>query len=185
MLEWTEDEAANRLLASNDTALLIGMLLDQQFPMERAFLGPHLLAERLDIEIRPSEVIGCDPDAVEAAFQGPPAIHRFPNAMARRTIDLCRTIVDEYDGHASRIWSTADDAEQLRKRLESLPGYGRAKARIFVGILGKHMDVRPDGWEGVAADWPSIADVRTFEDVAELRAQKRAMKQRAKKDEGS
>jgi len=179
-LHFTESEEANRLLASDALALLIGMLLDQQFPMERAFYGPQLLQDRLGEDLDEARIADWDPDAMEALFRGPPAIHRYPASMGKRTQDLCRVIVDEYDGRAENIWETAADGADLLKRLKALPGFGDGKSRIFVGLLGKRIGVQPDGWEKAAADWPSIADVATFEDVATLREQKRAMKEAKK-----
>lgn len=175
-LHFTEDEEANRLLARDGLALLIGMLLDQQFPMERAFYGPQLLRDRMGEELDAARITRWDPDHLESIFKGPPAIHRYPSSMARRTQDLCRVIVDNYEGRAEEIWETAASGKDLLSRLKALPGFGEAKARIFVGVLGKRMGVRPDGWETVAADWPSIADVAGFDDVATLRERKRAMK---------
>lgn len=175
-LPWTEDDHANRLLASDPLALIIGMLLDQQFPMERAFYGPYLLAQRLDAELDAARIAEMDPDELEQVFKGPPAIHRFPGSMAKRTQDLCRAIAEDYDGDASAIWRTAASGTDLRRRLEKLPGFGKAKARIFVGVIGKRLGAGPEGWEEEAADWPSIADVASWEDVATLREQKRAMK---------
>ena len=175
-LPFTESDEANRLLASDGLALLIGMLLDQQFPMERAFFGPQLLKERLGEDLDASRIAGWDPDQMEEVFRGPPAIHRYPASMAKRTQDLCHAIVDDYEGRAENLWETASNGEELLMRLQALPGFGVAKSRIFVGLLGKRMGVRPDGWELAAADWPSIADVASFEDVATLREQKRAMK---------
>lgn len=175
-LHFTEDEEANRLLATNGLALLIGMLLDQQFPMERAFYGPRLLEERMGAEIDAARIAAWDPADLEAIFKGPPAIHRYPASMAQRAQALCQLIVDDYGGRAEAIWETAGSGEELLGRLKALPGFGEAKARIFVGVLGKRIGVRPDGWEEVAADWPSIADVADFDDVATLRQQKRAMK---------
>lgn len=179
-LHFTESTEANRLLARDGLALLIGMLLDQQFPMERAFYGPQLLKERLGEDLDAGRIAGWDPDEMVAVFKGPPAIHRFPGSMAKRTQDLCRALVDDYDGEADRIWETADDGTELLKRLKALPGFGDAKARIFVGVLGKRLGVAPKGWEAQAADWPSIADVATFEDVAVLRSRKREMKESRK-----
>lgn len=176
ILHFTEDEDANRLLAKNGLALLIGMLLDQQFPMERAFLGPKLLSDRLGAGFDASAIAEHDPDHLEVLFRGPPAIHRYPASMAQRTQALCRAIVEDYDGDAERLWSTAESGSELMKRLQALPGFGKAKARIFVGLLGKRLGVRPPGWEEAAADWPSIADVAQWSDVADLRAKKRAMK---------
>lgn len=175
-LHFTESEDANRLLASSGLALMIGMLLDQQFPMERAFYGPYLLSERLGEDLDAARIAGWDSSEMEAMFKGPPAIHRFPGSMAKRTQDLCQVIADEYGGRAENIWETAVDGAELLRRLEALPGFGKAKSRIFVGVLGKRLGVAPEGWEAKAADWPSIADVAAFDDVLVLRAQKREMK---------
>lgn len=175
-LPWTENEDANRLLASDPLALLIGMLLDQQFPMERAFLGPYLLRERLGADLDAATIAALDPEHLEEVFKGPPAIHRFPGSMAKRTQELCRAVAEEYGGDAAAIWRNAADGADLRRRLEALPGFGTAKARIFIGVVGKRLGEGPPGWEKEAADWPSIADVASWEDVAVLREQKRAMK---------
>ncbi len=180
-LHWTESEEANRLLAADPLALLIGMLLDQQFPMERAFYGPYLLSERLGRALDAGDVASIDEDELIALFKGPPAIHRYPGSMAKRTQALCRAVVDEYGGDARQIWATASDAADLLRRLEALPGYGVAKSRIFVGVLGKRLGVAPAGWQEKAADWPSIADVAVFDDVYDLREKKRAMKEASKK----
>lgn len=180
-LHFTEDDSANKLLATDGLALLLGMLLDQQFPMERAFYGPQLLKERLGEDLDEARIANWDPEELAVIYQGPPAIHRYWSAMAKRTQALCQVLVDEYDGRAENLWETADSGAELLKRLKALPGFGDGKSRIFVGLLGKRMGVRPDGWEDKAADWPSIADVATFDDVAVLREQKRAMKA-AKKD---
>lgn len=175
-LSFTDSEDANRLLAGSGLALMIGMLLDQQFPMERAFSGPFLLQERMGRDLDAAVIAEWDPDEMEAIFKGPPAIHRYPGSMAKRTQDFCRVIADEYGGRAEEIWETASDGSELLRRLEALPGWGKAKSRIFVGVLGKRLDAGPPGWEKTAADWPSIADVASFSDVAILREQKRAMK---------
>lgn len=180
-LHFTESQEANRLLATDGLALLIGMLLDQQFPMERAFLGPQLLKERLGEDLDAGRIADWDPDEMESIFRGPPAIHRYPAAMGKRTQALCQVIVDEYEGRAETIWETASTGTELLERLKALPGFGVAKARIFVGVLGKRLGVAPEGWEEKAADWPSIADVAAFDDVLVLREQKRAMKEAAKK----
>jgi uncharacterized HhH-GPD family protein len=177
-LPFTESDEANRLLATDGLALLIGMLLDQQFPMERAFYGPKLLKDRLGEDLDPARIAAWGPEELESLFKGPPAIHRYPGSMAGRTQELCRVIVSEYGGRAEDIWESAADGTELLKRLQALPGFGVAKSRIFVGVLGKRLGVAPPGWEEKAADWPSIADVAAFEDVATLREQKRAMKAR-------
>lgn len=175
-LHFTESEEANRLLATDGLALLIGMLLDQQFPMERAFYGPQLLKERLGEDLDEKRIASWDPEELEQIFRGPPAIHRYPASMAKRTQDMCAVLVDEYSGEASKLWETATSGADLLKRLKALPGFGEGKSRIFVGVLGKRMGVAPDGWEAVAADWPSIADVASFDDVYTLREKKKLMK---------
>ncbi len=176
-LHFTESEEANRLLAEDGLALLLGMLLDQQFPMERAFFGPQLLKERLGEDLDEQRIASWEVEDLENIFRGPPAIHRYPASMAKRAQDLCAVLVDEYDGRAENLWETAADGADLYKRLKALPGFGEGKSRIFVGVLGKRMGVEPEGWEKAAADWPSIADVATFDDVFTLREQKKLMKQ--------
>ena len=179
-LPWTNHPDADRLLARDSLALLIGMLLDQQFPMERAFLGPYLLQERLDRPLDAEEIAAWDPEEMASIFRGPPAIHRYPTSMAKRAQALCQALVDTYDGKPERLWNEAENGPKLYKRLKGLPGFGEMKSRVFVGVLGKRMGVRPAGWESQASPRPSIADVARWEDVAELRAAKRAMKQAAK-----
>ncbi len=176
LLHFTESEEANRLLATDGLALLIGMLLDQQFPMERAFFGPQLLKERIGEELDAARIATWDPDELEGIFKGPPAIHRYPGSMAKRTQALCQVVMDEYEGRAENIWETASDGDELLRRLKALPGFGDAKSRVFVGVLGKRLGLELDGWKAKAADWPSIADVAAFDDVTTLREQKRAMK---------
>jgi uncharacterized HhH-GPD family protein len=117
-----------------------------------------------------------DPEALVTLFCDKPALHRYPASMARRTHDLCRHIVEHYDGRTEAIWSGAATGDELLLRIHDLPGFGKDKSRIFVGLLGKRLGVRPAGWEVAAADWPSIADVDTFERVAEIRAKKREVK---------
>ncbi len=175
-LHFTEDADANRFLAEEPLALLLGMLLDQQFPMERAFLSPFILRERLGGTLDAAAIAAMDPDDVAAVFSERPALHRFPGSMGKRAHAVCAHLVEHYGGDAARLWSDAADADELYRRLRELPGFGEAKARIFVGLLGKRLGEQPPGWEDVAADWPSIADVATFADVATLREQKRAMK---------
>ena len=184
-LNWTHKDEANQLLASDPLALMIGMLLDQQFKMEWAFHSPYALSERLGRSLDAADIASIDEAEFEAIFKGPPALHRFPNSMGRRTQALCAALVDEYDGDAAAVWRTADDAKELFKRLKKLPGFGDAKSKIFVGIVGKRLGEGPDGWEEVAADWPSIADVAEFDQIAELREHKAQMKAAAKAKKAS
>lgn len=179
-LPFTEDDDANRLLATDPLALLIGMLLDQQFPMERAFLSPKLLADRLKGTLDAGAIAAMDPEELVTAFRGPPALHRFPGSMAKRTQALCGHLVEHYEGDAGSLWRTAETGTELYRRLKALPGFGEAKARIFVAVVGKRLEEGPAGWQEAAADWPSIADVDAFDKVFVLREQKREAKRRAK-----
>ena len=175
-LPWTGNADADRFLAESGLALVIGMLLDQQFPMERAFYGPYLLQERLGAPLDCTLIVETDPDQLAVIFRGPPAIHRYPGSMAKRTQEVCGVLLEKYDGVAERLWETAETGGELFRRLRELPGFGVQKARIFVGIVGKRLGAGPPGWEENAADWPSIADVAKWEDVADLRARKKEMK---------
>ena len=174
-LQWTGDPEADRLVSENPTALLIGFCLDQQVPIEWAFLGPLRMRERLGT-IDPTRVAKMDPAAVEAAFRTPPALHRFPASMAQRVYGLCQVIAGEYGGDTTRIWTEAQDAKELQRRFAALPGFGAAKARIMVGVVAKHLGTRPDGWERIAPDWPTLADVSTVAEREAYQAQKRAHK---------
>jgi uncharacterized HhH-GPD family protein len=173
---FTGDAEADALLTANPLALLLGMLLDQQVPMEWAFGAPALLKARLGGRLEAAEIAAMDVGALEELFRAKPALHRYPGSMAKRAHALCTHLVEHHEGRAEHLWEGAADADDLLARVRALPGFGRDKARIFVGLLGKRLGVRPAGWERVAADWPSIADVDTHERIAEIRAQKRAMK---------
>ena len=176
-LHFTADPEANRLLAEEPLALLFGMLLDQQVTMEWAFGAPHLLKQRLGVDhLDAAAIAAMDPADLEAVFRDQPALHRYPASMAKRAHDLCRYIVEHYDGRPEAVWTGAATGDELLARVLALPGFGKDKARIFVGVLGKRLGVRPPGWERVAADWASIADVDTYERVAEIREKKRAAK---------
>jgi uncharacterized HhH-GPD family protein len=174
-LEWTGDPDADRLISEDPTALLIGFCLDQQVPIEWAFQGPLRMRERLGT-IDPVEVARMDPAQVEKAFQTPPALHRFPVSMAQRVYGLCRIIAGDYGGDTTRIWTEATDAQDLLRRFAALPGFGAAKARIMVGVVAKHLGVQLPGWETVAPDWPTLADVKTVAEREHYQAQKRAFK---------
>ncbi len=176
LLPFTDNTEANELLATNPVALLIGMLLDQQFPMERAFFSPHLLAQRLDGPLDAASIAALDDEALTAIFKGPPALHRFPMSMGTRARDMCAHLVEHYDGEASAVWRDARDGEQLYERLRAMPGFGESKARIFIGVIGKRLKEGPPGWETAAVDRPSIADVDSFEKILELRELKKARK---------
>jgi uncharacterized HhH-GPD family protein len=177
---------ANELLSRNPLALLIGMLLDQQVPLEKAFSSPNELVRRLGHEPTAAELAEFDPDAFAAVFSERPALHRFPKAMAARTQDLARLIVEEYDGDPAAVWTSATSGAELLGRLAKLPGFGGAKAQIFAALLGKQLDVRPPGWReaaghfGVEGSHYSVADIVDTESLAAVRAYKKDLKAAAK-----
>jgi len=179
-------QEANELLARNGLALLIAMLLDQQVPLERAFSAPADLAARLGHEPTAEELASLDPDELTRVFSARPALHRFPKAMAARTQALARVIVDEYDGEAAAVWTTATSGTQLLRRVSGLPGFGTVKAQIFVALLGKQLEVRPDGWReaagafGAEGSYASVADITDEESLGRVRAHKQSVKAAAK-----
>ena len=181
-----QDDAADALLARDPFALLVGMLLDQQFPMERAFAGPALIAERLGTDrLDPAEVAAADPEEFVRLMTGPPAVHRYPGSMAARVQALATLVQERYGGDASRLWLEAADGADLLARLRALPGFGDQKARIFVALLGKQLEVRPQGWERAAGDYAtpgrrSVADVVDAASLQEVRDFKRSAKQAQK-----
>ena len=184
-LLFTGDPPADELLASDPLALLIGMLLDQQFPMERAFHSPYDLKERLGGRLDAEEIASMDAEALAAVFRGPPALHRYPGSMAGRTQELCRVLVERYGGDAARVWRDATTGREMFANVRALPGFGEQKARIFTAILGKRMAVAPPGWEEMAGPYAqvghfSVADVDGPAALAAVREHKKAMKAAAK-----
>jgi uncharacterized HhH-GPD family protein len=175
---------ADALLTDNPFALLAGMMLDQQYPMEHAFRGPAKVLERFG-SFTPADVAGADPEEFTALCTTPPAVHRFPGSMAARLQELARLIEENYDGHAERIWTEAADGSDLNKRLLALPGFGAQKARIFVALLAKQLGVQPAGWEKVAGDYAedgyrSVADVVDPASLQKVRDYKKEKKAAAK-----
>jgi uncharacterized HhH-GPD family protein len=186
-LRIAQDAAADDLLSRDPLALLIGMLLDQQFPMERAFGSPHLLAERLGVDtLDAGQLAAIDAEELVRIFQGPPALHRYPGSMAGRTQDLCRLIVERYDGRPENLWAEAPDGVTLLRRIGELPGFGAQKAKIFLALLGKQCGITPPGWREAAGDYGlegsrrSVADITGPESLVEVRAFKQEQKQAAK-----
>ncbi len=180
-----QDEAADSLLARDPFALLVGMLLDQQVPMERAFAGPHKLAQRLAADrLDPAQIADFDPDQFAAVMATPPAVHRFPGAMAARVQSLARTVRDDYGGDAADVWRDAGTGTELLRRLRALPGFGGLKARIFLALLGKQLGVRPTGWREAAGEYGGEGARRSVADVVDAAtlADVRAYKQQAKRD---
>jgi uncharacterized HhH-GPD family protein len=177
---------ANELLSRDPFALLVGMLLDQQVPLERAFSAPLDLARRLGHEPSAAELAEFDPVALAAIFSERPALHRYPKAMAARVQDLARLIVEAYDGDAAQLWQSAGSGAELLKRVAALPGFGAQKAQIFVALLGKQLGVRPPGWREAAGTFGaegshlSVADIRDADSLARVRLYKQEKKAAAK-----
>ncbi len=185
-LHFTGDAAADELLSTDPFALLTGMLLDQQFPMEHAFAGPEKIRARFG-SLDPAAIAAADPEQFGAMFATPPAVHRFPGSMAARVQALAAMIDRDYGGQAEKVWTEAADGRDLLARLQALPGFGKQKARIFVALLGKQLGVRPDGWEAAAGayaepgSYRSIADVVDGASLDKVRAFKKEQKAAAKR----
>jgi uncharacterized HhH-GPD family protein len=179
----TGDAAADALLERDPFALLAGMLLDQQFPMERAFAGPQKIADRMGVDrLDPAQIAAHQPESFAALCTQPPAVHRFPGSMAARVQALAACIVERYDGDTAALWEGASSGADLLARLQALPGFGETKARIFVALLGKQRGVRPRGWKAAAGayadagSWRSVADVVDAASLARVRAFKQEQK---------
>ncbi|MFC8596306.1 HhH-GPD-type base excision DNA repair protein [Streptomyces atroolivaceus] len=182
-----QEPDADELLGRSPLAALVGMLLDQQVPMEWAFTGPLTLARRMGAEdLDAGEIASYDPDAFTGLFTEKPALHRYPGSMAKRVQQLCRYLVTEYGGQADAVWKDAATGSDLLKRLNALPGFGTQKAQIFLALLGKQFDVRPPGWREAAGAYGeegshrSVADITGPESLAEVRAYKQQAKAAAR-----
>jgi uncharacterized HhH-GPD family protein len=186
-LHLAQDPDADALLSADPLALLVGMALDQQFPMERAFRGPHVMQQRMGAFDAATIAERAD---LKDVFAIPPVVHRFPGSMSARVQELCQHIVAEYDGDAARLWTTAKTGDELLKRLQALPGFGKQKAQIFLALLGKQLGVRPKGWREAAGaygedgSFRSIADVTSPDSLLKVRAYKQSMKAAAKAENG-
>ena len=181
----TGEPAADQVLTDDPFALLVGMMLDQQYPMEHAFRGPAKVLDRFGT-LDPARIAAADPEEFTTLCSTPPAIHRFPGSMAARLQELAHIVTDEYDGHADRIWTEATDGRDFLKRMQALPGFGKQKAQIFVALLAKQLDVRPEGWEQAAGDYSETGSYRSVADVVDpaslerVRAFKKEKKAQAK-----
>jgi uncharacterized HhH-GPD family protein len=185
----TGDPEADELLVTDPLARLIGMLLDQQVPMEWAFSSPLKLKERLGGVLDAGAIAALPLEQLEALFKGPPALHRYPASMAKRTQQLCQHLVDEYGGRAEAVWEGVTSGPELFKRLKGLPGYGGEKAKIFLALLAKRFGIRPEGWEAPSEpfsdDTPrSVADVDSAETLQRVREFKKMKKAEGKGKDG-
>jgi uncharacterized HhH-GPD family protein len=174
-LPFTGDDEADRLLVDEPLALLIGFELDQQVTLQKAFSGPLELKRRIGA-LDCATIAAMDPEKLDAVFRQPPALHRFPGNMARRTQELCAFIVERYGGDAGRVWTEAKDGADLNARLLELPGFGPMKAGTVTAILGKQLGVAPPGWEAFAPHHMTLGDVDSAETLATYQAGKRARK---------
>jgi uncharacterized HhH-GPD family protein len=186
-LHLAQQPEADELLGRSPLAALVGMLLDQQVPMEWAFAGPYTVARRLGRDdLDAHEIAAYDPEAFAALLSDKPAVHRYPGSMAKRIQQLCQYLVEHYGGDASAVWRDAATGEELLRRLKDLPGFGTQKAQIFLALLGKQLDVRPKGWREAAGAYGepkayrSVADITGPESLAKVRAHKQEMKAAAK-----
>jgi uncharacterized HhH-GPD family protein len=179
-------DEANRLLSEDPLALLIGMTLDQQDKLEKAFSSPYVLSQRLGHVPTADELANADLDELVAVFAKPPSLHRFPKAMAGRVQEVCRVLVERYDGDAANLWKDVDSGAELVKRVASLPGFGKQKSQIFTALLGKQFGVRPPGWREAAGhygdegSYRSVADIVDAGSLERVRTYKREMKAAAK-----
>lgn len=185
-LQLSQNPDADALLDRDPLALLLGMLLDQQIPLEHAFNSPYELTQRLGHDLDAAELADFDPDALAAIFAQRPALHRFPKSMAKRVQELCRALVEQYDGDAAAVWSGVADGVELKARIAALPGFGDQKAQIFVALLGKQRGVAPPGWReaagsyGEEGSYRSVADITDPASLQKVRAFKQQMKAAAK-----
>jgi uncharacterized HhH-GPD family protein len=180
----TGDPDADQVLTGSPFALLVGIMLDQQYPMEHAFRGPHKVLTRFG-SIEPGAIAAADPEEFAALCTTPPAIHRYGRSMAARLQDLAALVERDYDGHAERLWTEAASGKELLARVMALPGFGKQKAQIFVALLAKQLGVRPDGWEEAVGDYAqeghrSVADVTDPASLQKVRDYKKAKKAAAK-----
>lgn len=177
-----QDASADALLDRDPLALLLGMLLDQQVPMERAFAAPYELQQRLARPLDAHELADYDSEALVEIFSRPPSLHRYPRSMAGRVQDVCRALVERYDGDVTGLWRDVTDGAELLDRLLALPGYGKQKAAIFLALLGKQRGVQPAGWRAAAGGYGaegvyrSVADVTDAESLAKVREYKQQRK---------
>ena len=184
----TGDPDADQVLTDSPFALVVGMMLDQQYPMEHAFRGPHKVLTRFG-SIEPGPIAAADPEEFATLCSTPPAIHRYGRSMAGRLQSLARLVEETYDGHAERLWTEAGSGAELFDRVQALPGFGKQKAQIFVALLAKQLDVRPPGWEKVAGAYAedgyrSVADVTDPASLQKVRDFKKAKKAEARAQAG-
>lgn len=182
-LPFTGDDEADRLLATDPLALLIGFALDQQVTVQKAFSGPAELKRRLG-HLDAARIAATDPAELAEVFRERPALHRFPGSMAGKVQALAASIATDYGNDAARVWTDAADGRDLERRLLGLPGIGEMKAKSLIAVLGKRFGIRPPGYDDVAPTWPTLGDVDSAEALADYQAGKRAKKAAARAETG-
>jgi uncharacterized HhH-GPD family protein len=187
-LRLAQDPESDKVISESPLALLIGMVLDQQVTIEKAFSSPAELARRLGGPLEAPSIAAMDPGELAEAFKERPALHRYPGSMAGRVQDVCRAITEDYGGQAENIWKGVSSGDELVSRLRALPGFGQQKAKIFAALLGKQLGVRPTGWRAATSPYGdvgshlSVADITDLKSLEKVRATKRAQKAKARAD---
>lgn len=175
-ISFTDDEDANTLLATNDFAMLVGITLYQQVPVEKAFSSPYVLRDRIGGHLDAATIAAMDPEELNDVFRQKPALHRFPGSMAKRTQAVAASIVENYDGEPSGIWDGVGDSTELLGRITELPGFGDYKARVYAAVLARQFGIKPDGWEDHLPEWPNISEVTKPEDRDAMKLRKKEWK---------
>lgn len=190
-LHLSQDPDADKVISENSLALLVGMVLDQQITIEKAFSSPAVLAQRMGAPLDAATIAAMEPDQLASLFKERPALHRFPGSMAARVQDVCRAVAEEYGNRVEAIWEGVRTGDELVARLRALPGFGEQKAKIFAALLGKQLGVRPEGWREATAPYGaegshlSVADITDQKSLDEVRTTKRAMKAEARARAGA
>jgi len=176
-IHFTDTPEGNAILASNPFALLVGMTLYQQVPVEKAFAGPAVLEDRIGRPLDAGTIATFDPEELEAIFRQPPAIHRFPANMAKRVQAVATFVVDTYQGDVTELWRDVSSSDELLARIQQMPGFGDYKARVYAAVLARRFDVAPRGWDLNLPDWPNISEVTSDADRADMKARKKVWKE--------
>ena len=176
---FTEAQEANDLLADDHYALIVGMTLYQQVPVEKAFSGPYVLQQRIDATLTAATIASMDPDDLEAVFRERPALHRFPANMAKRVQAVSQYLVAEYGGDVTGLWADVGSAAELQRRIEDIPGFGEYKARVYAAVLARQYGITPAGWDDGLPEWPNISEVDSDTARVDMKARKKAWKEQS------
>lgn len=175
-IHFTDAADANELLAGNHFALVVGMTLYQQVPVEKAFAGPAVIEDRLGTTLDAKTIADTDPERLEEVFRETPAVHRFPANMAKRVQAVATYLVEEYGGDVSRLWTGVESADELLDRIQQMPGFGEYKATVYAAVLARQFGIAPNGWEERLPDWPNISEVGSDADRAAMKERKKVWK---------